>query len=532
MSKIKKAFINGKIFTADDKNKLVEAIITTGNRIYFAGTNGIAKRLIDADTEVFDLNNHLVLPGFIDSHAHLILGGFYLQGIDLSIAKSKEEFRNILKSFLSKIHQGWIKGGNWNHQLFDKVELPSKEWIDDITQDIPVFVHRMDYHMALANSVALRLAGINKSTPSPVGGEIEKDKYGEPTGILKDKAMDLIYNILPKPDTERYQSAIETALNETAKFGITSVHDISYQYHFAEYQKTLNDGKLKCRIYSIMPIENHEHLIKSEINSPFGNEKLRIGAMKAFADGSLGSSTAYFFLPYEDNNESCGLAMEILQNGNLRKWAKICDENNLQLVIHAIGDKAISEVIDIYEMINNENTNKDRRFRIEHAQHMHPKDFSRLKKNNIIISAQPYHLYDDGPWAVNKIGEERLKTTYAFKSFLNHGIKLCFGSDWPVSTLNPIEGIYTAVTRHTTDKKNPNGLIPEEKLTVEEAVKCYTINAAFACFDENNSGSIETGKYADFIVLERDIFNIEPDKIKDVKVKMTIFNGEIIYSKE
>lgn len=532
MSKLKKAFINGKIFTADDKNKWVEAIITNGNRISFTGTNETAKELIDSETQVIDLNNQLVLPGFIDSHAHLVLGGFYLQGIDLSTAKSKNEFRYIFKSFLSRENQGWIQGGNWNHQLFDKVELPSKEWIDDITKNIPVFVHRMDYHMALVNSAALRLAGISNYTPNPIGGEIERNEFGEPTGILKDKAMDLIYKILPMPDSAKYQNAIEMALNETARFGITTVNDISYQNHFLEYQKTLNNGKLKCRIYSIMPIENHEHLIKSEIMCPFGNEKLRIGGMKAFADGSLGSSTAYFFNPYEDNKESCGLAMEILLNGNLRKWAKICDENNLQLIIHAIGDRAISEVIDIYEMINNKSINKDRRFRIEHAQHMHPKDFLRLKQNNIIISAQPYHLYDDGSWAAKKVGEERLKTTYAFKSFLSNDVKLCFGSDWPVSTLNPIEGIYTAVTRHTSDGKNPDGLIPEEKLTVEEAVKCYTINAAYACFDEKNSGSIEINKYADFIVLERDIFNINPDEIKNVNVKMTIFDGELIYKLE
>ncbi|GAB4140104.1 MAG: amidohydrolase [Ignavibacteriales bacterium] len=532
MSKIKKAFINGKIFTADDKNKWAEAIVTECNRIKFVGTTGNAKKFIDNETEVFDLMNHLVLPGFIDSHAHLVLGGFYLQGIDLSNAKSKTEFREIFKSFLTKKNQGWIQGGNWNHQQFEKVELPTKEWIDDITANVPVFVHRMDYHMALANSAAMNLAGITKSTPNPIGGEIEKDANGEPTGILKDKAMDLVYKILPEPDSTEFQSAIETALKETAKFGITTVHDISYKSHFAEYQKTLNNGKLNCRIYSIMPIENHEHLIKSEISCPFGNEKLRIGAMKAFADGSLGSSTAYFFQPYEDDKQNCGLAMEILQNGKLKKWAEKCDENNLQLVIHAIGDKAISEVIDIYQQINSRKQQKDRRFRIEHAQHMHPKDFRRLNENKIIVSAQPYHLYDDGSWAVNKIGDERLKTTYAFKSFIKNGIKLCFGSDWPVSTLNPIEGIYAAVTRQTSDGKNPNGLVPEEKLTVEEAIKCYTINAAFACFDEKNSGSIECGKYADFIVLDCDVFNTQPEKIKDVKVRMTIFDGEIIYSKE
>ncbi|PJA95912.1 MAG: amidohydrolase [Ignavibacteriales bacterium CG_4_9_14_3_um_filter_34_10] len=530
MRKNKKAFINGNIFTVNERMKWAESIITSCGKIIFVGTNSQAQNFIDDDTEIIDLNGKLVLPGFIDSHAHLILGGFYLQGIDLSTAKSKTKFQNIFSDFIKNHKSGWIKGGNWNHQLFDKVELPTKEWIDEITKGIPVFVHRMDYHMALANSVALKQANITAETSNPVGGTIEKDESGEPTGILKDKAMDLIYKILPTPTTDEYQNAIQLAMNEAEKFGITSVHDISYKNHFAELQKFEREKKLTCRIYSILPIELHKNIIKSEIICPFGNDKLKIGAMKAFADGSLGSSTAYFSEPYEDDKSNYGLAMEILSSGKLSDWAFECDKHSLQLVIHAIGDRAISEVIDIYESINKVHGNRDRRMRIEHAQHMNKNDFQRLYNNNIIISAQPYHLYDDGPWAINKIGNERLRTTYAFNSFLKNNIRLCFGSDWPVSTFNPIEGIYAAVIRQTSDGLNKNGLISEEKISVEDAVKCYTINAAFASFSEELVGSIETGKFADFIVLDENIFTISSEAIRDVKVEMTIFNGEIIYS--
>jgi len=532
MSFSKKVFLNGKIFTSNKNQKWAEAIVVVMNKIIFVGTNEKAKEFIDANTEVIDLQKNLVLPGFIDSHAHLVLGGFYLHGIDLSTAKSKKDFQDIFKSFVNKHTKSWIKGGNWNHQIFDKIELPSKEWIDEITRDIPVFVHRMDYHMALANSAALKLAGITKDSISPEGGTIERDQNGNPTGIFKDKAMDFIYRILPEPTSEDYQAAISTALRETAKYGITCVNDISYKNHFKEFQKTFKSGKLNCRIYSILPIEKHNDLISVELSCPFGNDKIKIGGMKAFADGSLGSSTALMFEPYSDNLENKGLEMDILHDGRLESWAMKCDENNLQLIIHAIGDKAISDVLDIYENIYYQNPKKDRRLRIEHAQHMHKKDFERFSRLNVVASMQPYHLFDDGSWAESKIGSERLKTTYAFKSFLDNNIRLAFGSDWPVSSLNPIEGIFTAVTRNTSDNDNPNGLNPEQKISVEDAIYAYTINAAYSCFSESSIGSIEANKLADFIVLTKNLFDINHTEINEARVKMTIFDGEIIYQSE
>jgi len=527
----KKAFINGKIYTADEKNLWAEAIIINKSTIEYVGSNiDVMELFSDVDT-VIDLNGKLVVPGFIDSHAHIIMGGFYLLSVDLTKVVSVDEFITKLKDYTTSNPGKMIVGGNWNHQNWDIKEMPNKKMIDEFTQDIPVFIHRMDYHSALANSYALKLAEITKDTPNPDGGTIVKDPItGEPTGMLKDKAMDLVANKLPERSEEEYEKACLTALEEAKRLGVTSIHDIAYKNDFRTFQKLLKKNKITTRIYTRLPIEKCYDLINTEIENPFGNELLKIGSLKAFADGSLGSYTALFFEPYIDDKESFGLAMDTLSNGKIREWALAGDKANLQLSIHAIGDKANSMILDIAEELENTNGNKDRRFRIEHAQHLHPKDIKRFKDLKIVASMQPYHLYDDGCWAVTKIGEDRLKLTYAFKTLINEGVKVCFGSDWPVVTMDPILGIYTAVTRHTMDGKNPNGLVPEEKLTVKEAVDCYTINAAYASYEEDLKGSITKGKFADFVVLSEDIFTIEPAKIKDVKVSKTIFNGEIIYS--
>jgi predicted amidohydrolase YtcJ len=278
-----------------------------------------------------------------------------------------------------------------------------------------------------------------------------------------------------------------------------------------------------------LPISQWEDLAKLGIEVPFGNEFIRIGSLKAFADGSLGSMTALFFDPYDENPNTRGLATDIVQDGRLEKWATEADKAKLQLSIHAIGDSANSLVLSIFERIVQKNPNWDRRFRIEHAQHIHPKDFERFKKLNVIASMQPYHAIDDGRWAEKRIGKERCKSSYAFRTFLDSGVKLCFGSDWNVAPLSPILGIYAAVTRQTLDGKHPEGWFPEQKISVEEAVECYTINNAYAEFAENEKGSISVGKLADFVVLSEDIFKIPPERIKDVSVLMTVLGGRMIY---
>ncbi len=528
----RKAYLNGKIYTVNDKIPVAEAVVTENNKILFVGSKSDAEKFIDKNTEVVDLKGRLMLPGLIDDHTHFISGGFYLLGLDLRPAKSTQEFKDILKKYVQSHEGKWITGGNWDHEAWETKELPDKEMIDDFTQNTPVFIDRFDGHMALANSYALKLAGITKDTESPEGGLIVKDpKTGEPTGMLKDNAMGLVYSIVPDPAEEEYYKAGLAAMEEARKLGVTSVQDITYREDLSTYQRLIRNGKLTCRVYTRLPIAGYEHLVKEGIQYNFGSEKLKVGSLKAFADGSLGSSTAWFFDKYNQDTTTYGLPMEIVTDGSLDKWATDADKHMLQISTHAIGDRANAYMLDLYEKIEKTNPAWDRRFRIEHAQHVRPQDVLRFAKLNVIASAQPYHLIDDGVWAEKRIGHDRLKDAYPFKSFLENGVKLCFGSDWTVAPLNPLLGIYAAVTRATLDGKNPGGWIPEQKISVEDAIKCYTINNAYAGFEEDIKGSIEPGKLADLVVLSDDILTIAPEKIKDVKVDMTIFDGEIVYQR-
>ncbi len=529
----KKAFINGKIFTVNDKQPLAEAVIVIENKIVFVGNMTDAKTYIDTETEVIDLGGKLMLPGFIDDHVHFTSGGFYLQGLDLRPAKSISEFKEILRKYVES-HQGqWITGGNWDHEAWELNELPTKEMIDPITANTPVFIDRFDGHMALANSYALKLAGITKNTKNPDGGTIVKDpKTGEPTGILKDEAMQLIYSIVPDNSEDDYYKAALVALEEVKKLGITSVQDITYPNDLTAYQRIEKEGKLTCRIYTRLPIASYKNLVHAGIRYNFGSDKLKLGSLKAFADGSLGSSTAWFFEKYNQDTTTYGLPMDIITNGDLEKWAMDADKHKLQISTHAIGDRANAYMLDLYEKIEKANPKWNRRFRIEHAQHVRKQDVPRFAKIGVIASAQPYHLIDDGIWAEKRIGPERIKDAYPFRSFLDNGVILCFGSDWTVAPVNPLLGIYSAVTRRTLDDKNPDGWIPDQKISVEEAIKCYTINNAYAAFEENVKGSIEPGKLADLVVLGDDILSIDPVKIKDVNVDMTIFDGKIIYRRD
>ena len=527
------AFINGKIYTVNKNQPIAEAVLIQGNKIIFVGSNAEVKKLTSSGTRIIDLKGKLMLPGFIDDHAHFISGGFYLLGLDLRPAKSTGEFKSILKSYVEKNQGKWITGGNWDHEAWEVKDLPTKEMIDKFTGTTPVFIDRFDGHMALANSYALKLAGITKNAPSPEGGTIVKDPVtGEPTGILKDNAMSLIYAIIPdNTDAENDQAAL-AALNEAKKYGVTSVQDITYKNNLIVYQKLEKGNKLTCRIYTRLPIAGYKNLVDAGIQYNFGDDKIKLGSLKAFADGSLGSSTAWFFDRYKQDTTTYGLPMDIVTDGSLEKWATDADKNKLQISTHAIGDRANAYMLDVYEKIENINPQWDRRFRIEHAQHVRAIDIQRFARLGVIASAQPYHCIDDGVWAEKRIGRERLKEIYSFKSFLDAGVTLCFGSDWTVAPINPLLGIYAAVTRRTLDDKNPDGWIPEQKISVEDAIKCYTINNAYAAFEEDIKGSIEPGKLADLVVLDNDILTIDPVKIKDVKINMTVFDGNIIYQPE
>lgn len=528
----KTAFINGKVYTVNENQPLAQAVVVQDSKIIFVGSDDDAKKIIDKNTDVVDLNGKLMLPGFNDNHVHFLTGGFYLLGIDLRPANSTSEFKQILKDYAKRYPGKWITGGYWDHEKWEVKDLPSKEMIDEVVSDQPVFVERLDGHMGVANSYALKLAGITKETENPDGGLIVKDpKTGEPTGVLKDNAMEILTKHIPDATEEENYDALLAALNEAKRLGVTSIQDMSYLDALTVYERAKNEGILTCRIFSRWAIADYKYLVKKNIKAGYGDNLIRIGSLKGFADGSLGSSTAWFFEKYVQDTTTSGLAMDIITDGSMEKWCMDADKNGLQICVHAIGDKANSYMLDLYAKIIKENPKWDRRFRIEHAQHVRFDDIKRFAELGVIASVQPYHCIDDGVWAEKRIGPERLKYTYPFKSFLDAGVKLCFGTDWYVAPLNPLLGIYAAVTRRTLDGKNPDGWIPEQKITVEDAIKCYTLNSAYASFEEKIKGSIETGKLADLVVLSDDILSIDPVKIKDTEVIMTIFDGKIIYKK-
>jgi len=524
-------FINGKIWTVDKSNPQAEALAVFGDRILDVGANGEIKKHIKKDTEVIDLAGRLVLPGFIDNHTHMETGGIQLQGAELREAKSTEEFALLVRRRAEKNPGKWITQGSWDHENWEGGRLPSRKLIDKHTPANGVFLPRTDGHMALANSYALKSAGVTENTPDPAGGEIARDSdTGELTGILKDAAMDLVNRHIPPLTEEESANAIKKALAEASKYGITGIQDISSPGLLRIYQVLMEKEELTARLYCRLPMgETGDRLLKLGIRARFGNDMVRTGSIKAFADSSLGSSTALFSAPYDSAPETCGLASKELLEGLLENRAIEADRHGLQIAIHAIGDRANSIILDLFEKIAAENPPWDRRFRIEHAQHLHPGDFTRFEKLGVIASVQPCHVIDDGRWMEKSIGRKRCETSYAFRTFLDNNVRLCFGSDWPVASFNPLHGIYAAVTRRTLDGKNPDGWFPEQKITVEEAVKCYTINNAYASFEENLKGSIAAGKLADLAVLSDDIFTIAPERIRDVRVEMTVLGGKVVF---
>lgn len=527
-------FLNAFVWTVDPDQPKAEALAVKGNKILSVGSGSEIKKMIGDDTRVIDLKGAFVLPGFTDSHTHFIDGGFSLSSVQLGDIRSKEGFRDRIEAKARELGpNAWILNGNWDHQRFDPPELPNREWIDDVTLDNPVCVNRLDGHMVLANSQALKLAGISKSTAAPEGGEIVRDpQTGEPTGILKDAAMDLVMSHVPEPTLEERMGAATAALKEANRFGVTSIHDMGYVSSFEVYQKLLDQGRLTARLKLYIPIREIERLTGANKESFPENDFLKIAGLKGFVDGSLGSSTALFFDPYSDDPEKRGIMVsDMFPEGIMEERIIEADRSGLQVAVHAIGDRANHIILDIFEKTMQTNRERDRRWRIEHAQHLIPEDFERFGKLGIVASVQPYHAIDDGRWAEKKIGKGRASFTYAFRSFLDHGVIMAFGSDWTVAPLNPLTGIYAAVTRRTLDDKNPEGWIPEQKISLEEAIKGYTMNAAYTEFSEGRKGSIQPGKLADLVVLDRNLFEIPPEKIMEANVLMTILDGKIIYQK-
>ena len=527
------ALLGGKVWTGDGGRPWAEAVAVRGDRIIAVGAASDIRRLAGRETRVIDARGGLIVPGFIDSHTHFLDGGFALLSIRLREAKSRDDFIARIRDKAAGMAEGeWILNGDWDQQQFNPPVLPQRDWIDAVTPDNPVCVNRHDGHMVLANSLALKIAGITAKTPVPPGGEILKDPgTGEPTGILKDAAMELVIRHIPAPNLESNLKAAEAALGEAARNGVTSTHDMAYSArNLSVYRELLDSGKLTCRVFLYVPIAEVESFSRLSLKTPFGNDLLKLGGLKAFVDGSLGSSTALFFEPYSDDPRVSGIfASDMFPEGILEQRIRAADAAGLQVAIHAIGDRANFVLLDIFERVIAENGPRDRRWRIEHAQHLRPADMERMARLGIIAAVQPYHAIDDGRWDERKIGPERCLTTYAFRSLLDRGVRLAAGSDWTVAPLEPLAGIYAAVTRRTTDGKHPDGWYPEQRISLEEALRAYTTEGAYAEFAEKSKGAIREGLLADLVVLDRNLFEVSPEEISDVRVKMTLVGGRIIF---
>jgi predicted amidohydrolase YtcJ len=523
---------NATVRTMDDKNPKATALAIYRNHIITVGESDQVRAMAGSKTRVIDAGKKLVLPGFNDSHVHFLMGGYSLSNVDLRDAKTPEEMARRLADYSRKIPKGqWILGGDWDHEKWPGTPLPTRQMIDAATPENPVFVNRTDGHMALANSLAMKLSGITKETKEVPGGEIVRDKNGEPTGIFKDSAEDLI--IVPNRSLEENLSAARAATEHAAKVGVTSVTDMSAGDDVGLYQAMSDRGELKTRIYAIRSIVTGDVLEKAGVRAAFGNDMIRIGGLKGFADGSLGSTTAKFFEPYSDATNSRGLWFDqMLPEGTMEKRVLSADKHGLQVMIHAIGDEANSKILDIYADTIAKNGARDRRFKIEHAQHIRPSDIARFGSLKVIASVQPFHAADDGRWCDKRIGPERSKTTYPFRSFLDKGAVLAFGTDWTVAPLEPMISIKAAVTRQTLDGKHPDGWVPEQKITVEEAVRAYTVGSAYAEFAEDKKGTLTVGKLADVVMIDRDIFSINPVEIENAKVTLTIVNGRVVYEQK
>jgi predicted amidohydrolase YtcJ len=527
-----KIYINAKIWTGDSSNDRATAIAIKDSVIMYVGNDYNAYK--GSNTQIIDVDGKMILPGFIDNHTHFLGGGYQLASVNLRNVKTEKDFIQTLKEYTSALKDNrWIMGGDWDHEAWGGY-LPTRQWIDSITGNHPVFINRYDGHMALANSIALKLAGVDKNTPNPPGGEIVRDpKTGEPTGVLKDGATDLVGRVIPPPSQDELDEYLQRAIQEAFEHGVTEVNDMSTYGGWADmgtYRKAHANNKLDLRIYSFVPLRTWAKLDSFVKKEGWGDDILHWGGLKGFVDGSLGSTTAWFYKPYLDAPTKTGL--QVTDTNDLRKWILSADSAGLHCATHAIGDHANGFILSVYEEAEKRNPNKDHRFRVEHAQHLTAMDIPRFASLHVIPSMQPYHAIDDGKWAFKRLDSARLKGTYAFKSLLADGANVTFGSDWTVAPLDPIAGIYAAVTRRTLDDKNPNGWFPNEKISVEQAVKCYTANNAYASFQENKLGKLKVGMLADLVVLSDDIFSIAPEKIRDIKVMRTIVNGKEVYVKK
>lgn len=521
----------GVVWTgASSGNPQPGAVAIKGDKILAVGDAAAIARTIGSRTTVVDAAGGLVLPGFADGHTHFTSGGFQLASVDLRDATTPAEFIRRLGAYAKTRQPGeWIVGGDWDHKRWAGAPLPRRDWIDSVTPQNPVFVNRLDGHMALANSLAIQAATVTRATAAPAGGEIPRDsRTGEPMGIFKDNAMDLIYAAIPDPSPEQRDSAVARALAHAASVGVTATAFMSASWaDLASFQRLRQAGRLTMRAALYLPLADWRAVADTVARHGAGDDWLKIGGLKGYVDGSAGSRTAYFFEPFTDSAGYSGLMAN--PEDSLRAWIGNADSAGLQVAVHAIGDRANALILDIYDSVARAHGERDRRFRVEHAQHLRIQDIKRFGRLGVVPSMQPYHAIDDGRWLEKTIGPIRIRTTYAFRSLLDAEAPLAFGSDWTVAPLDPLLGIYAAVTRRTLDGLHPEGWVPQERITVAEAVRAYTVGNAWAVFAEQQRGTIAPGFDGDVVIVDRNLFTLAADSLDQAHVRATIVGGRIVF---
>jgi predicted amidohydrolase YtcJ len=536
-------FLRGNIYTGVLANSQFssverqEAIALRGDRILAVGKNPDIETLKGPQTPVIDLGGHFVMPGFNDAHLHLVAAGLQKLSVDLEGVKSLDEFRERIVAKVEKAAPGqWILGGGWDETLWLVKALPSRWDLDEVSAGHPVFLDRVDGHLAVANTRALQLASITIASRDPEGGKVDRNETGEPTGILRDTAQGAVQAVVPAPTHDNLRQAIEVALADLAQHGITSAQDYSPDWqNFQIYEELEKDGKLTARINEWLPFDDSvEDLTRKRDSHPQSDLMLHTGFLKGFMDGSLGGHTAALLEPYADDPKTSGLPR--YDPAKLNEMAKERVLAGFQLGFHAIGDKGIQMALGAFAeaekaareaKVKAANGGDDFRLRIEHAQVTTPAQIARFKELKVIASMQPTHVLTDMRWAKDRIGPRRAATSYAWAAFLNAGVPLAFGTDYPVEPVTPFRGLYAAVTRKSEDGKQQ--YFPEQRITMDQAIAAYTTGAAFAQFEEKDKGKLVPGMLADFVVLDRDITSVTPEKVLGTKVLRTVVGGKTVF---
>jgi predicted amidohydrolase YtcJ len=520
-------------------SKRAEALAVLGDRILAVGKRDEIMKLKGPETKIVDLDGRFVMPGFNDAHMHLASAGLEKTNVNLVGVKTLEEFRERLRAKVEAAGPGeWIAGGGWDETLWPVKILPTRWDLDEVSYDHPVYLERVDGHIGVANTRALKLARVTVATRDPEGGKIDRDDFGTPNGILREKAQGAVQAAIPKPTHEKRRQAIELALADLASHGITSAQDNSQWEDFQIYEELEREGKLTARISEWLTFDDSlEDLNRKRSSHPASDNMLHTGMLKGFMDGSLGSKTATLLEPYSDDPKNSGLPQ--YEAAKLNAMSKERVLAGYQIGFHAIGDKGVQLALDAFAeaekaakeaKVKAADGGTDYRLRIEHAQVTTPPQILRFKDLKVIASMQPNHLLTDMNWAESRLGAKRAEHSYAWAEFLRRGVVLAFGTDYPVEPVTPFRGLYSALTRMSEDGKK--SYYPAQKLNIEQAIAAYTTGAAFAEFAEKQKGKLEPGMLADFIVLDQDITAAPPPKILATKVLRTVVGGKTVYSIE